>query len=57
MSEILCSTGALVGLANNRNCKILKEIAGQLECDGFEFMMYASRYEQADEAAGYLREL
>lgn len=57
MQEILCSTGALVGLANNRDYKILKDVSGQLECDGFEFMMYASWYEKADEVASYLQEL
>ncbi len=49
MSKILCSTGALVGFANNRNYKILEEVSKQLTCDGYEFMMYGSWYEEADE--------
>lgn len=48
MSEILCSTGALIGRPNGRDYRLLKELAGQLACDGFEFMMYSNWYEEAD---------
>ena len=43
MSQILCSTGALIGKPNNRDYTLLKGLAGKLECDGFEFMMYESK--------------
>ncbi len=49
MNEILCSTGALIGRPNGRNHKLLAEFAPQLTCDGFEFMMYDTWYEKADE--------
>lgn len=55
MYKILCSTGALVGLANNRNYKILEDVSKHLTCDGFEFMMYASWYEKSDEVVRDLK--
>lgn len=48
-SKILCSTGALIGKPNGRNHRLLRELAGELNCDGFEFMMYSSWYEKAEE--------
>lgn len=57
MNEILCSTGALIGKPNGRNYRLLEELSGQLSCDGFEFMMYSSWYEEAEEIAGYLQEM
>lgn len=49
MCEILCSTGALLGKANNRNYRLLEPLSKQLRCDGFEFMMYSSWYDEAEE--------
>lgn len=57
MGQILCSTGALIGMPNNRNYKLLKSLAGNLSCDGFEFMMYSSWYDKAEEIAGYLQSI
>lgn len=54
MAEILCSTGALIGKANNRDYHILQNLAGQLECDGYEFMMYSSWYGEWKTLADYL---
>ncbi len=48
MSKILCSTGALIGRANDRNYKLLGPLSEQLLCDGFEFMMYSAWYEEVD---------
>ncbi len=56
MSQILCSTGALIGRPNNRDYTLLKELAGKLECDGFEFMMYESWYDQVDRLVAALKE-
>lgn len=56
MSQILCSTGALIGRPNNRDYTLLKGLAGKLECDGFEFMMYESWYEQVDKLVAVLKE-
>ena len=55
MSQILCSTGALIGRPNNRDYTLLKELAGKLECDGFEFMMYESWYDQVDRLVAALK--
>ncbi len=48
MSEILCSTGAIIGRPNNRDYTLLKKLSGKLKFDGFEFMMYSSWYEIKD---------
>ena len=48
MCKVLCSTGALIGKPNNRNYKLLKTLSTQLRCDGFEFMMYSSWYDEAE---------
>ena len=56
MSQILCSTGALIGKPNNRDYTLLKGLAGKLECDGFEFMMYESWYDQVDRLVAVLKE-
>ena len=54
MAEILCSTGALIGKANNRDYHLLQKLAGQLQCDGYEFMVYSSWYEEWEKLADYL---
>lgn len=57
MSEILCSTGALIGLPNNRDYTLLKPLADRLECDGFEFMMYSSWYDEIEDILCTLTEM
>lgn len=54
MAEILCSTGALLGKANNRDYRLLQKLAEQLQCDGYEFMMYSSWYQDWEVMADYL---
>lgn len=48
MSEILCSTGALLGRANGRDYRLLPTLARELRCDGFELMLYAAWYPEMD---------
>ena len=48
MSRILCSTGAIIALANRRDYHLLPEIMPHLRCDGLEFMMYQSWQGQHD---------
>ena len=57
MCQVLCSTGALIGMPNNRNYKLLKQLQGKLSCDGYEFMMYSSWYGKADKIADYLQSI
>jgi len=57
MGEILCSTGAIIGKANNRNYRLLEDLSKKLICDGFEFMMYGSWYEEADEIVRTVQEM
>lgn len=54
MNRVLCSTGALIGRPNNRNHKLLTECLQNLNCDGFEFMMYDDWYEKIEEISNFL---
>lgn len=54
---ILCSTGALIGKPNGRNYKLLREFSKKLNCDGFEFMMYNSWYDRADEIVSDIQDM
>lgn len=51
MGPLLCSTGALITSRNGRNYRLLEEFAKQLECSGFEFMMYNSWYDTWEQVA------
>ena len=57
MARILCSTGALVGKPNGRDYNLLEPLSKELECDGFEFMMYDSWYAEADRLVQRLLEM
>lgn len=57
MCEILCSTGALLANSNNRDYRLLKDLSTQLMCDGFEFMMYSTWYEEVDTLISTLRSM
>ena len=54
LAQILCSTGALIGMPNGRNYRLLETFAPQLDCDGFEFMMYETWYDQVPALLSYL---
>lgn len=49
MNRILCSTGAILGKANNNDYTLLKEYAPKLNCDGFELLMTNSWYPVLDD--------
>lgn len=49
MNKILCSSGAIIGRANNNDYTLLKEYAHKLHCDGFELMMSSSWYPDLDD--------
>lgn len=49
MNRILCSSGAIIGKANNSDYTLLKEYKDYLNCDGYELMMYSSWYPDLDE--------
>ena len=55
MKKVFCSTGALIGRPNNRDYRLLERFAGQLECDGFEFMVYSSWYPEIDRLIGTVK--
>ncbi len=48
MHQLLCSVGALIGKANNRDYRLLIPYSEQLSCDGFEFLFYSSWYDSID---------
>lgn len=54
MRRVLCSVGAVIGRPNGRNIRLLSACQGQLECDGFEFMMYDSWYEKLEEIEEFM---
>ena len=49
MNRILCSTGAIIGRPNGRDITLLNKRIKMLECDGYEFLMYDTWYEKAEE--------
>ncbi len=55
--QILCSTGAIIGRPNGRNYRLLETVAPQLDCDGFEFILYNNWYDQVKEITDYLNSL
>ena len=57
MKKILCSTGAIIGIPNGRDFRLLEPLSKKLTCDGFEFMMYSSWYEQIEEIKTFLQGL
>lgn len=57
MKKILCSTGAIIGIPNGRDYRLLEQLSKQLTCDGFEFMMYSSWYEKVEEIKMFLQGL
>ena len=57
MHKILCSTGALIGRPNGRDYHLLKQFCPKLECDGFEFMLYGTWYDQVEELVPFLESL
>ena len=56
-NKIFCSTGALIGRPNGRDYRLLKEFAPQLDCDGFELMIYPDWYEHPEELISFLKPL
>ena len=55
MGKILCSTGALIGRPNGRDFRLLEKYRDELRCDGFEFMMYNTWYDQEKEILDFLK--
>ena len=57
MAQILCSTGTMIGRPNGRDYRLIGKYASQLHCDGFEFMMYSTWYDEIDELTEYIKSL
>lgn len=57
MHEIICSTGAIIGRPNGRNYHLLETVCPQLDCDGFEFILYNTWYDEIDVLMPYLKSL
>lgn len=56
MNRILCSTGTSIGRPNGRDFRLLSECVRRLECDGFEFMMYSTWYDQISELEAFMKD-
>ncbi len=54
MNRVLCSTGAIIGRPNGRDITLLNKCQEQLECDGYEFLMYDTWYEKTDEIRDFM---
>ena len=57
MPRILCSTGALIGRPNGRDYRLLRQFCPKLDCDGFEFILYGTWYDQIEALTGFLTQL
>lgn len=57
MSEILCSTGALIKKINGGEYRLLESLSKQLSCDGFEFMIYGSWYPELEDLLSAMGEM
>ena len=57
MHQIYCSTGSLLGRANGRNYRLLSEYCPQLDCDGFEFILYTVWYDEIERLTVFLKSL
>ena len=57
MHRILCSTGTMIGRPNGRDWRLLSPIGEKLRCDGFEFMLYDTWYDHADEILRFMQGL
>ncbi len=57
MNKVFCSTGALIGRPNNRNYKLLSEVADKLTFDGFEFLVYDTWYPEINDLIKYVKPL
>ena len=55
--QILVSTGALIGRPNGRNFRLLKDFKNELNCDGFEFMMYSDFYDKISEIIDFTQSI
>ena len=48
INQILCSTGTFTGRKNGRNHRLVIEYGPQIECDGFEVMIFDDWYDRLD---------
>lgn len=57
MAKILCSTGTMIGRPNGRDYRLLERYSKELHCDGFEFMMYSTWYDDIEEMTDFIKGL
>lgn len=56
MAKVICSTGALIGRPNGRDYRLLAPLSREIDCDGFEFMMYSDWYEKIDDIVTMIKD-
>lgn len=54
MHRVFASTGAFIGRPNGRDFRLLRELAPQVKCDGFELMFYDTWYGRERELIDFL---
>ena len=47
----------MIGRPNGRDYRLLKQFCPQLDCDGFEFILYSTWYDRIDALTAFLKEL
>lgn len=57
MHNVFASTGAFIGRPNGRDFYLLRELAPQVDCDGFELMFYDTWYGRERELIDFLSTL
>lgn len=57
MYKVYCSTGCVLGRANDRDYRLLRDILPKIQCDGFELMFYSVWYDRVPEFVGFIRSL
>lgn len=54
MHRVFCSTGALIGRVHGYDYTVLDRCVGQLDCDGYELMLYPRWYDDIAAVKRYL---
>ncbi len=57
MNKIYCSTGALLGRPNKRDFNLLEVFSKELDCDGYELLVYDTWYPATDDLIAAIKRL
>ena len=57
MYKVYCSTGCVLGVANGRDYRLLKNILPKIQCDGYELMFYSAWHDRVTDFIEFIRSL